>query len=181
MKLNVELEDLRKNKSLGLPAIIRILLFGPVEARRHAAARLNFETSVSPKILKTVCSALEDEDPTVREFVVNALQRLGPDAAPAMPGLCKRLRGCNIYEVRYILWALLSMGPAVKAAWPEVKSLLNSYDHRVRYLCLQLIGIGTPKDPAVVTFLESSLRDKHDEVRSLAESIYQKILPQVTV
>lgn len=65
---------------------------GPEQARRYALMALGGCGAAEPEVIATVAAALKDEARGVRQEAVRQLERLGPAAQAAVPGLLKALR-----------------------------------------------------------------------------------------
>ena len=105
---------------------------------------------------------LEDEDSWVVSRAINALEKLGPAAAPAVPGLMKNF-AADASNREAIIRVVTEMGPTAEAALPGLVSMLHDeslklsilealvaidqeLDQDAYYLLVPVLGDSSPWD-----------------------------------
>jgi len=76
-----------------------------------------------PWSVALLTKALGDPVHDVRKQAVVALEKMGPDAAPATKALARQLHGKELYLRVFAADALAAIGPGARAALPELKGL----------------------------------------------------------
>jgi HEAT repeat protein len=115
--------------------------------RAHAIVLLQAIDPRHPEILPRALKALDD--PTGRYVALQVLQRMGPAAAPAVEAMRERLRkDPNIYVRMQIATALADIGPAARAAAPDLIDLLKERGAGSRQNVLQALRRLGGADPA---------------------------------
>lgn len=92
---------------------------------RRSAARIIRDTGDSSAI-PALREALEDEDVMVRMNVIDALERIGPNAEGAIPALIKALEDVDTTVRRHAIRALGRLGPDAQDAIPALEELKES-------------------------------------------------------
>ena len=136
------------------------------DAQVSAAARDKLDL-VGTDAIPELITALKDSDPAVRAGSAWTLERLGPQARPAIPALIAALGEPDIH------WqnskALAAIG---EAAIPPLNEALGQGNEHVREgVCKTLVVMGKPAVPALI----SALKDKNAVVRTHAASALFKL------
>jgi HEAT repeat protein len=76
-----------------------------------------------PWTVALLTKALADPVHDVRKQAVVALEKMGPDAAPATKAIARLLHGKEIYLRVFAADALTAIGPGARAALPDLKAL----------------------------------------------------------
>jgi FG-GAP-like repeat/HEAT repeats len=109
--------------------------------------------------------ALDSPDAELRYQAIDAVGRIGPDAAEAVPALATILQNApkRGHRINASL-ALTKMAPATRAAVPALAGALNDEEPLVRMnAALALFRLGAEARPAVPALLEA-LRDKKNQM-----------------
>ncbi len=146
------------------PDVLRILESGP--SRRDFAVRtLGAIALPSQTVLDALSGVLADPNRTTRENALQALGKLGPAAAPAIPRIRPFLKAGDAFARHAAAEALGSIGPAAANAVPDLIALWRDPDEFVRRTTGDAVGqIGPGGIPALV----SALRDPNPEIRASA-------------
>jgi len=104
-------------------------LRAPAASDRVAALDVLLARSrIPPEALDTLLVLLADPNRWVRDRAAQALDRLGPAAAPAVPALVQALRDPDDYVRWRSAKALGSIGPAARMAIPELEIMAAAKD-----------------------------------------------------
>jgi HEAT repeat protein len=142
----------------------------PTERIQAAEALVAYRENATAAVLPL----LQAGDEHTRYYACFALQRLGPDAAAALPALIEILARPEDLRVDAV-WAIGRMGPAAAPAVPALKALLCTDPvHVGRPLVFAFKSIG----PASVPALVECLRDANPEVVRTACTALQQLGPQ---
>ena len=106
------------------PALERAIADPVPEVRSAAAAVAGQLGTGVPWSMGLLIKALADPVHDVRKQAVVALEKMGPDAAPATRALARQLRAKEIYLRVFAADALTAIGPAARAALPELKAMV---------------------------------------------------------
>lgn len=110
-----------------VPALVRALRDADLSVRGLAALALRDAGPASGAALDPLVAALGDPDAGVRMMSAQALARLGPTAARALDAViaaCRR-KDEHVHVQRSLADALGAMGPAARAALPELRALAS--------------------------------------------------------
>jgi HEAT repeat protein len=144
------------------------ILRGGNSFQRERAARLFAYSPVDKTAIEQLCHAIHDEDEQVAQTAMWAIDRLGPDAADAMPTLIKALKDQDEGVRMNAASAIGQIGRGAAVAVPALIAALKDDCEYVRgnaACALRNIGLRTP---AVTEGLVKALDDKSDSVRSNA-------------
>ncbi len=121
-----------------------------------------------PDLVPQALELIKQQPPNV--LALNVLQRLGPDAAKAVPALTAWLRGeANPGTRNAIAFTLGTIGPAARPATPDLIDMLRQRDLSSRQTALQALrSIGGADAAKLVPTLLAVLRDSQDYSRGLA-------------
>lgn len=144
------------------PALFAALKDADAEVRGNAASAL---LALGPNALPHVAQALQDPD--TRAAAVRLVYRLGEKAAPAVPALVQILTqaAANAADLEFrsqVQLALAAIGPAAKAAVPELVNSLASDDEAVRGTACYALGRIGPAAQEALPALRQRLRDRGD-------------------
>jgi hypothetical protein len=107
-----------------LPAVVKLLAAGDVNARQQAAVVLADLGSLAAAAATNLADAANDPDQAVRQSALTTLAAMGPPAMPAAPRLTALLHDddarCRPVEIAY---ALLRIDPQADVVSPLVESL----------------------------------------------------------
>lgn len=106
--------------------------------------------------------ALDSKNPQLKNYVCYALQKVGPDAAPAVPHLIKGIEAWkpgDEFRVDYLIMTLGTIGPKAKEAIPLLmKRIENPDEHRDHAAAISAIGSMGPDGKVAVPALLKLLR-----------------------
>ncbi len=172
-----------------LPAVVKLLVAGEVEARRHAVVVLADLGGLAVSAVTDLAEAANDADVGVRQTALKTLAALGPGAKAAAPRLSALMRAddarCRPVDVAC---ALLHIDPQTDVVSPLVKSLrgkqadrawtldvLSSLDASRAAVALPVIaGLLDDEDPNVrlsAAKAYSRLADRHDATETLQTAL----------
>ncbi len=108
---------------LVVPALIRAIRRGD----RYAMLEATMLEPIPPVVIKALAVAANDDREGVADWARDALARIGPGAAPAVPAL---IRGLGEKGWSDAAEALGAIGPAAKAAVPALERHVKAGDYR---------------------------------------------------
>jgi HEAT repeat protein len=141
-----------------------------------AASRLL--TQIGPPAIPELIAALADEEHAIRQvWVARTLERIGTQAASAVPALAKALKSEQSHVREAVAEALCAFGPAAEPAVPALVFSLADWHPGVRCTaarCLARIGGAAELGTAGLIQL---LADRDDKVREAAFEALREIGP----
>jgi len=169
------------------PYLIEALRGKEIRIREYAAEALGNIGPVTNKVIPALLEALGDMHSNVRMRALRALSKNGIKtdadikryyekvAAPAVTKARKALKTNNIHARRQATWDIGNIGPAAKAAVPDLIEALKDDDVDVRINAAWALGrIGSAAMTAV-PFLREALKDPNMIVRMYVKRALEKI------
>jgi HEAT repeat protein len=104
--------------------------------RTVRAAAADSLVRLGPASVTPLTTVLKEPDPRFRQAAASVLGRLGPDAAPAVPGLAELLADEREPMRLEAASALAAIGPAAAPAAPRLVAALNDTSESVRFAAL---------------------------------------------
>jgi beta-lactamase regulating signal transducer with metallopeptidase domain len=128
-------------------------------------------------ILKVLIEVLDQDDPSVRNVILDTLGRMGPPAADAIPKLRKLLdRAGKDCQIR-VAGVLGSIGPKAKEAVPRIIDLFGQVEGRQRAMVAGALAQFGPLAKQAAPVLRRALEDKDRGVRAAVRRALVKIAP----
>ncbi len=129
----------------------------PETIRRVMDAFVKRGKAVVPRVIRAL------DNPKRRRYALQILNRIGPDAAAAVPRLTQLLdEVTDVDEKRDVIVALGSIGPASAPALPKLLELLKTADDETKYALTYAIGQMGEKaedaNPQLLELVESNDR-----------------------
>jgi HEAT repeat protein len=163
------------------PVLARIwqliaLVEGPFEDERlHAIQQLSAIRTIEKLTLSALVRAADTGNTVIRKACLDALGKIGPDAAEAVPTLVAALNDPEDNVRQSAAEALGMIGPNAAPAVPALVAALNDPEDNVRQSAASALGkIGPNAAPAVAT-LVAALNDPDGKVALSAASALGKI------
>lgn len=129
-------------------------------------------------VVEPLMQLFENDNPLVLASVCEALHRIGPEAASAIPELAARLPKAQGDQRWGIVYILVGIGPAAAPTVPNLIPLLSDSDFQLQIVtCRALAAIG-PEAAAAVPELLQRLVDGNGSVKSHAALALGAIGPQ---
>jgi HEAT repeat protein len=128
------LEDLRPGTDLLRPLIDKLIAGKPEAAERIMSAVAPLGASAVPQAI----AALKDPQRRVRAMQV--LARIGPESAPAVPGLVELLKSGEPATTTEALYTLGAIGPSAQGAVGAIVEQLRQRDPRVVQAAIIALG-----------------------------------------
>ncbi|MHB1561426.1 MAG: HEAT repeat domain-containing protein [Isosphaeraceae bacterium] len=116
---------------LVVPALIRAIREGDMNAMLEAT----MIEPIPPVVIKALAVAANDDEEAIAPWARNALARIGPAAAPAVPA---QIRGLDAEGWVDAAEALGAIGPAAKAAVPALERHVKAGDYRCAWAAIAL-------------------------------------------
>ncbi len=155
----------QQEASPSIDQLTRDLLEGTRDQRREAAYRLSKLGPKAADAVDALVQALEDRDPQVWFYAVDALANIGPAAAPATDALIRHLaRGGRQRWYR----SAYALGRIGKAAVPKLLAALEHRDERVRSGAALAFSFNPPCAAEAAGALAGLLADAAEVVRHQA-------------
>jgi HEAT repeat protein len=163
-----------------VPALLGVLQSARPGHRRDAAEALGRIGPAAKEAVLPLTAALKDQDREVRIEAAHALALIVPDRARTLVSVSDLVAGLREQSthVKYrALQALATLGPAARAALPDVLAILPNQDAALRSGgCYALGAMGFAPESA--SALIAALKDKDLYVRLAAASALGELGPQ---
>ncbi|MDM9384507.1 HEAT repeat domain-containing protein [Chlorogloeopsis sp. ULAP01] len=149
-----------------VPALIKALQDTNPQMRAGAAMTLGKIGPAASEAAIVLMRTIGDKDPTVRSYVVQAIEKIGRKAY--IPYFITALNSDKKWERYSATHALRAMGKDAATAVPALIKTLEDKDMWMRVNAASALGyIGTPSAPALPA-LVARLQDKDETVRNTA-------------
>jgi HEAT repeat protein len=129
-----------------------------------------------------LCTAIRDGDPRVRAAAAGALQdmtfQMGSKLDGLTPVLTAALRDEDAEVREHAAMALWHIGPAAKAAVPELIRALGKNNRRAHWACMRALGSMGPSASAAVPVLVELLQGPDSDLYEAAASALGNIGPE---
>jgi HEAT repeat protein len=165
------LADLEVDPTKVRPLIDKLVATNPEITDRV----LNAFASLGPRAIPHAVEALNDPQRRVRALQVIA--RIGPEAAPAVPGLIELLKTADPATKSETLYALGAIGPGAAAGVGAISDQLGDTDPRVVQAAVYALGKIGPAAKAAVPTLANLVRSKDDLIRLMSVCAILRIGP----
>jgi HEAT repeat protein len=157
--------------AIGKPAaapLIELLEANPKDARLHSVVRIALGGMGQPAIPFLV-PLLGHKEVQVRGMAAQALQDMGPTAAPATAALAKLLKEANPAYHLPAIHALSSIGPGAEQAVPDLlHTTRTSTSASIRLASLRALGQIKPEAREVIKLARANLKDTNIAVQLAA-------------
>lgn len=159
-----------------LPTILRMLEGDDPRLATNLSTAM-IRANVQPgRAVAALIPVLHGDDLRLYNYGIRALSDLGPQSADAASVLGRMARGDANPDVRWrSAYALVRLGPAGKAAAPDLLAALADEDPRVREGAAYALGAIAAAEPEVVASLEAATRDSVATVRQRAAKSLEKL------
>jgi HEAT repeat protein len=138
-----------------------------------AMIRANVEPG---RAVESMIEIMQQDDLRLYNYGIKALSDLGPESCEAAPVLGRLAKGHPNADVRRrAAYSLVRLGPAGKAAVPDLLEAIEDEDHRVREGAAFALGAIQEQDPRVVASLETALNDPNASVRLRAARALERL------
>jgi HEAT repeat protein len=164
------LEMLQRAATPAIPQMARLLYDRDKFIRWQTArtlGKLN-PAKAAPEALPGLVRLLGDNDVDVRMAASVALERFGPEAAPAVAALARAATRGDAEACIAAVHALEAIGSAAVAAVPSLTGLLSNDDNRVRQVAAEALGRLGPAASSALPALQRALSDPDPDVRRAA-------------
>jgi HEAT repeat protein len=168
------LEDLGPAAIGALPELNRLMRDKDASVRTQAAETVWRITGDAAKVLPALLAFLGDDQARTEKWrALYVLQRIGPDAMPAVPTLQKMLQGKELRLRAQAAWALWSITGSMDMALPTLVQCMEHKESRQTAVYM-LKWIGPPAKKAVPT-LENALNDPDARMRRYVRDALRQI------
>lgn len=168
------LVDLKAPPEIAGPALVAALQDDDPAVIGNALDAL---AALGPKVLDRLIPALQNKE--LRRFAVGVLQRLGPQAAPAVPALAEILASPDADPElrREVQLALAAIGPEAKATVPSLIESLSSPESDVQASAAYALGKIGPGAAGAAPKLRELFASDDERIQRVATWALIRILP----
>jgi HEAT repeat protein len=147
-------------------------LHDPDPAARSAAISAVRKLAAPDRAAAAIAPLLGDSEVEVRESAAEALARLGPHAAVAVPEIVRALQSDTLDAEHYDLVAALGhVGPAAREAMPELIVALSDDDEYVRQEAVDALAAVAPPETAAPEIAKRLLDGDEGVVEAALETL----------